>query len=153
MAWVAGLIEGEGCIQLRAPARPHVSVSSTDKDVVLRLCQWTDVGHVTGPRGGTYKPVWHWNVTKRDDAAKLLERILPLMCRRRGGKIREVLAAYYAAAPTKGTAPTCSRGHELTEANTYLGDGRRRCRICRLRRTRESRERAKERLRRAKGMT
>ncbi len=129
LAWVAGLFEGEGWIGVRG-GRPTLQVVSTDEDVITRLAEWTGVGHVTGPHKGTVKPTWHWKVTKRDDAGQLLERLIPLLCKRRAQRAREVVQAWHAAGPTRGTAPTCSKGHRLEGDNLRISEGRRRCRQC-----------------------
>lgn len=139
LGWVTGLIEGEGCI-IDRNGRPSVEVATTDKDVALRLHEWSGVGVVNGPYPGTNKEVWRWRVTKRDDAGELLERMLPLLCGRRAEKAATVIAAWRAR-PTKGTAPTCGKGHLLDEANLRVADGRRRCRKCDQARQREYRER------------
>jgi len=64
MAWLAGLVEGEGCIRLQKSNKSvgaSVIVQMTDGDVIERLQSITGLGCVTGPYykkkngGSTYK--------------------------------------------------------------------------------------------------
>jgi hypothetical protein len=141
LGWIAGLIEGEGWLGIQPPARPTVQVITTDHDVVLRLHEWSGVGNVSGPHAGTNKPTYRWVVTKREDAGRLLEAILPLLAERRAERARDIIALWRASPPKRGTAPTCGRGHDLVPPNLVLVDGRRRCLKCQARRQREHRAR------------
>ena len=97
LAWLAGLLEGEGSFLLhngKTPS-PRVSVGMTDEDVIAKAAVLM---------GATYRP---W-LSKRDKAlgrkmvyrtaisghraVDLMRRILPMMGLRRAAKIRELLA-------------------------------------------------------------
>ena len=103
IAWLAGLLEGEGSffVKTRSPFKITVSMSSTDHDVLLRA-QRIAGGTITGPvtrtlaREGT-KPVWCWTVNRRADAAALMMSVLPFLGERRATKVREVLAEWRSA--------------------------------------------------------
>jgi hypothetical protein len=131
LGWVAALIEGEGWIGLRGTSRPVVQVVSTDLDVVERLREWTGVGVINANAlRPDRKQSWRWTVGRRDDAGMLLEEILPLLLRRRAAKARGAIEAWRSSPPKRGTAPTCTHGHDLSGANVQIREGRRRCRAC-----------------------
>lgn len=99
-AWVAGIIEGEGCIQWDASSRAcHITVSMTDYDVIERLFILTGIGHVNAKKqranrldGTPVKQQWRWRVSTREDFRALAEQIEPFLLSRRAAKLREVLA-------------------------------------------------------------
>ncbi|NBQ67435.1 MAG: hypothetical protein EBU46_00850 [Nitrosomonadaceae bacterium] len=114
--WVAGLLEGEGSFMLtwkgkktnRYPAY-IVQCNMTDYDVVARLSNLLQIGHLSTkriPKQKKHKPFWSWRLTKRDEVKTLLELLLPLMGHRRAAKIREILKTeekYPALKPHHGT--------------------------------------------------
>lgn len=94
VAWVAGLIEGEGYIQIRKEAHSvRINVAMTDEDVVRRLQAFTGVGAVYAwtkkTKGG--KNVWTWSVGHRAEVRPLLMEIAPWMGVRRGAVLRTAL--------------------------------------------------------------
>jgi hypothetical protein len=100
-AWVAGYLEGEGCFfwityqtEKYGPYHyPRIACSSTDRDVLEQLAEYTGVGRVWGPQDrGPNKPIWHWTVSKGKEAAALMRALYPYMGQRRRAKIDEVLA-------------------------------------------------------------
>jgi hypothetical protein len=158
LGWVVGIVEGEGYLADRN-GRPAIVVAMTDEDIILRLSELTGVGNVTGPhprKGPGWKPIYKWIVTARDDGAWLIGKMAPHLGARRGVKAREILDAYAAAGPTRGTADTCSYGHDISDDSKNLrriAEGKytkRRCLACQARRQRE--HRAREALR-AAGVT
>lgn len=109
LAWLAGLIEGEGSFHFSEKPRPSgngvrflfaVSVSMTDEDVILRAHRIAGCGAVHGPHGpystakrGNRLPQWRWAVWRREEARAISERLLPLMGVRRQAQIRALLDA------------------------------------------------------------
>lgn len=99
LAWVAGLLEGEGSFTLKSKtsgtkrnivAQCHM----TDYDVLLRLHRLTGIGHLRGPyANGTGKPRYNWAVSG-PPAYLLMKDLLPLMCQRRRARITELIAGY-----------------------------------------------------------
>ena len=81
--WLSGLYEGEGSITRNKNVNGHsmhLSITSTDKDVVERAYTVSGVGHLQGPyknkgsnlisskkKGWTAKEQWRWAVYKKDD--------------------------------------------------------------------------------------
>lgn len=81
IAWVAGIIEGEGSIQTRSNANGlNVVVQMTDEDVIRRLRDVTSIGRVSGPYksstlrldGELKKLRWFWLVGRKEEVARLL---------------------------------------------------------------------------------
>lgn len=104
IAWLAGLLEGEGCFRvanspkrLASGRRPVlvVGLKMTDEDVVERAVKlWPVAGRITieennhKPRWAkTYKATWHGQ-----RAEDLMVLVLPYMGQRRSAKIKECLA-------------------------------------------------------------
>ena len=99
LAWLAGLIEGEGTLRLRASRHGHpypaVQVGMTDEDVIRRALAVSGVGHVTGPyTWGRRKPLWLWQVNRQADAAALIMTLYGFFGRRRQEQARAVLGAW-----------------------------------------------------------
>ena len=105
VAWLAGLLEGEGYFAVRSShesSRPeswrpslHVRLKMTDKDVVERALSvignsTMHVGMDTRPNEPNCKPVYYvsWG---GQEAEKLMQAILPYMGKRRAAKIQECL--------------------------------------------------------------
>lgn len=97
-AWVAGLIEGEGCIC--EYARSHrskkykywqIRVTMTDFDVLEKLLKTTGAGRIYDhpPGRGNRKRAWVWTVYRQEEVYRILEAIYPHMGNRRRGKIQE----------------------------------------------------------------
>lgn len=95
IAWLAGLLEGEGCFCLRANGSSFINCSMTDEDTVRRVHEITKAGTVTTPalRPGC-KQVWAWRTGAREDVIRICNAVLPYMGQRRSAKIRELLADY-----------------------------------------------------------
>ncbi len=100
-AWVAGLIEGEGCIGVystgRTPKgqrnrRATVAVQMCDRDVVERLHRVTNVGSVYSvePHNGVgIKLQWAWKLQAQGDVCRVLFNCLPWFGERRTIKANE----------------------------------------------------------------
>ena len=93
-AWLAGLIEGEGCISTSGVNSWRVQVKMTDEDVVRRCADVTGVGHVRGPyepsaNNAGVKPYWIWAVSRRPDVLAVVYMIFPLLGARRRARATE----------------------------------------------------------------
>lgn len=96
--WLAGLLEGEGSFDLHEKgggrtARPRVSMSSTDEDVIAEVSRLLGVSSYS-----RYRPkAWPRHKDKftveldGPRAVELMTQIRPYMFSRRAGKISEVL--------------------------------------------------------------
>jgi hypothetical protein len=95
-AWLAGLLEGEGCFALYAnrhgTRRPRVTVKMADRDVVARVAERFGVAVVLCRLS---KPGWSDMYQVRLCGAKAEECmrvVLPLMGARRAAKIQEIFS-------------------------------------------------------------
>ena len=90
LAWLAGLIEGEGYI---AKGKVFLRVRMTDWDVVQRCHDTFKVGYLRGPVEGNekkkHKPMYEWTITRRQDFYELLSVLYPKLGLRRQERIRE----------------------------------------------------------------
>jgi hypothetical protein len=152
LGWIVGIVEGEGWLGASGgrPGQATITVQMTDLDVIERLAEWSGVGNVSGPyhvRHTDRQDTWKWSVTARDDAAWLIGQMAPYLGARRKAKALEVLDAWAAAGPTRGTADTCGEGHDIRDGSPNLRlvvEGKytkRRCLLCQARRQREHRAR------------
>lgn len=95
-AWVAGIIEGEGCIDGNASSARYarVRVEMADFDVIDRLHALVG-GRVSTParRAAHHKPTRLLTVTKKDEVWPLLDAIEPWMSSRRAWKIGSLRAS------------------------------------------------------------
>lgn len=99
LAWIAGLLEGEGNFGCRRGSTGHHMVPSiqcrmTDEDIIRTLQAVTGAGSVNGPYSDgnpNHKPVWRWQITG-PRAIALMKTLRPWMGRRRGGAIDSILA-------------------------------------------------------------
>ena len=98
LAWVAGLLEGEGSFMIRTNGTPKIQCQMTDEDVILKL-QAMCGGNVyfsertVEQKEKKWKDTWSW-IIQGKDASDLMKLLLPLMGERRSQKIRDVLNAY-----------------------------------------------------------
>ena len=88
IAWVAGIIEGEGCISStkKKPQRWWISVRMTDKDTIQRLHMYTGIGSRCSDASKYYtgmKPCYCWQVCKRVHREWLAKLIYPWLGERR----------------------------------------------------------------------
>jgi hypothetical protein len=94
--WLAGIIEGEGVIELQRRAgrgpRARIRVKMVDEDVIARLSKLWGAGYrERPPRLPHHQPIFETEISGRR-AEELLSRLRPLFGTRRGAKIDEVLA-------------------------------------------------------------
>lgn len=97
LAWLAGIIEGEGSIEYGAGSRGNyykVTVEMTDLDVVDRVHRIAGCGTLRGPywHPKSTKEIWKWAVQNRPAVLALLQVIYPLMGIRRQTKIEDLMS-------------------------------------------------------------
>lgn len=92
IAWLAGLLEGEGCFSFE-PGKLAVTLAMTDRDVVERAAAITGVGTVISRRRTKpdRKDQWVWRTRRLRDAAGIMQMIAPYMGARRRSRIEEAL--------------------------------------------------------------
>lgn len=93
IAWVAGIIEGEGCILITKYKTVTIKVSMTDEDVIESLYEKFKIGRITTRKSvhSNWKQVWNWSVAKQRDVARFLLAITPLLYSRRRERISEAV--------------------------------------------------------------
>jgi hypothetical protein len=94
LAWIAGLLEGEGSFLINSKGQPKVSCSMTDEDVLLKL-QSLCGGSICQQKAVKehWKPIWIWYRCGLP-AIELMQQLQPNMGTRRSAKIAEVLQKY-----------------------------------------------------------
>lgn len=104
VAWLAGILEGEGCFtfypnrQTRTSVKPSgafgVEIQSTDQDVVDRVESLVGTGSrsircMTNPN---HRDAYSWKLSRRADVLSVLLAIRPYMLSRRAARIDEMIA-------------------------------------------------------------
>jgi hypothetical protein len=116
-AWLAGLLEGEGCFSLH-PGRgkrvyARVSMCSTDRDIVTRACTYMNTRLYAANyrrRPSHYKDKFQ-TYCVGVKAIEVMNRILPYMGERRSARILEVIrlnATVRTGAPELPEEPSAS---------------------------------------------
>jgi hypothetical protein len=94
LAWLAGLLEGEGSFFLAKKsngfAYPRVSLNMTDEDIIQRVASMLERRYWPFPRKPPRKTQYALQLEGRP-AIKLMEDILPFMGIRRSAKIQELI--------------------------------------------------------------
>lgn len=94
-AWLAGIIEGEGCIDSRNGI-PRIRIKMTDADIITRarvLIDGTMYEDNWNARHYGHKPSWVTQVTGAK-AAAAIEAVLPYLGARRTLRATDILLAY-----------------------------------------------------------
>lgn len=95
IAWLAGLIEGEGCfyIQPNPSGSSLIKVCMTDEDVILKAQRIAGCGQVSGPRMhmGGRKPAWTWTLARAKHVLAISYAIYPFMGERRTLKLKQLI--------------------------------------------------------------
>jgi hypothetical protein len=142
-AWLAGIFEGEGCIEFHHKNSTAITISMTDEDVVRRAAEIAGVGSVmelTARRG--HKVCWRWRVQQADLVQAVIDQIEPYLGKRRWARVQEArIRLGQVRQPGK-----CKNGHEMNGDNLYVApkSGHTACRKCQIKRCQEYRERTKE---------
>jgi len=133
IAWLAGLLEGEGCFPLNRKASgrcdARIQLNMTDEDVVRRAAKMLGRSVYMAQRAGQ-KPQWYVRTTGTK-AISWMMTIYGLMGKRRQERIRGLLAHWKAQPVPYNKRGTCPRGHPYDkEYRSSNGFRVRRHRIC-----------------------
>ena len=128
LGWLAGIIEGEGSIDVpnRLGKSLKVAVGMNDRDVIERVAQ------IFGsPVCGPYEKKWS-TTAQGSRAAGILMTIFSMMGERRKKRIKLGLSLWKKRPIANKDKTQCPRGHAYDEINTYLYEktGQRFCRTC-----------------------
>ena len=92
-AWLAGLLDGEGCLDFSRNS-PRLRVKMSDHDVVLRAADlMTARVHIEPARQAHHKPCMVAQV-HGDAAVSVMRAILPYLGHRRTEKATEIIIAH-----------------------------------------------------------
>ena len=94
IAWLAGIIEGEGTFTLRGKDKhTTIKIVSTDFDVIDKIQAVIGTGRINGPykRSDNRKYFKVWSLHESYPQKELMLAILPWMCKRRAIRIRQCL--------------------------------------------------------------
>jgi hypothetical protein len=139
LAWVAGIVEGEGCIRLGdnnggTTKALTLHVNMTDPDIVRRLQTITGCGRFYGPYDhGSGKQMYSWKSTRSQETYAVLMALLPWLGERRTARVQECVRGWWEYEESQRLKRgSCSRGHPWTVKTTYLHrkTGQRHCRAC-----------------------
>jgi LAGLIDADG endonuclease len=108
LAWLAGLLEGEGAFMLqhvpasstqRARLRVKIALHMTDRDVVERVASIVGLGNVTWRcrQQEHHKDTYFWQVSSLANVVQLMKLLRPYMGERRCAQIDTCLEAVEAA--------------------------------------------------------
>ena len=116
VAWLAGIIEGEGCLSLKGHVM-RIAVNMTDEDVIRRCMRVAALGQVTGPYDdgvSGHKPIFRWLVSDVFDVYALLAAIYSQLGERRRAKCEAMMREFRSlpVRPTRvhGTRVSYKRG-------------------------------------------
>lgn len=104
LIWLAGLIEGEGCLDLHRGKYPRIRVGMTDRDVVGRVASLlgTSIRMTLSTSG--HRATFHAEISGRR-AASIMRELLPYMGARRSAKIGHILGLYAGRSTTVESLP------------------------------------------------
>lgn len=139
IAWVAGILEGEGSFMCwtttRGTETVRIQMGTTDLDVLERLRDVVGTGRITPVKHqlnklGT-KPIWIWMISRKSDVVDLASKVYPLMGARRKGQIEKIFAH------TEGIniqqRGVCMNGHAIAGGNRLPHGACRQCATARRR--------------------
>ena len=84
IAWMAGMYEGEGCLEKTSARSYRLNISSTDLDVIEKIQDFA--GGYVHPKKvykDHYKPQWRWRLGDKESVKNLLTGMLPFLGNRR----------------------------------------------------------------------
>jgi len=114
IAWLAGLLEGEGSFYLSRGTNPTITLGMTDEDVVRRVALLMGVDqHVYRQQLGSGKPFFRIAILGSKAHAWMMT-LACLMGKRRKEKIFECLRSYMnnPRRRTRSVSDPCIHGHE-----------------------------------------
>jgi hypothetical protein len=103
IAWIAGLLEGEGYFGIdnrqrnhkvsKTPPAPFIKISMVDEDIIRRLSKLLDKSYFSPSRKTVKgKQVYTLHIGEKEKVLFILEKILPYMGERRSERIKECIS-------------------------------------------------------------
>lgn len=133
IGWLAGIIEGEGCIRIKNGKNPSVIVEMTDRDIIDRLQTLTAGGTISERKKKQvhHKQSWCWSLCARKDVARILLAIYPYMSYRKKTKIGECADAFLAPR-NPGKRKNLRPCGTIAAARRHYSNGEKPCEPCRI---------------------
>lgn len=136
LAWLAGLLEGEGSFMLAKGRLPALRVGMTDEDVIRHAHSIAGVGQVSGPfhkrradGGGFYKDIWVWYCGNQYHSYALMVALLPWLGERRRNQIQKAIDGWKAWVPIRklhqANKPSIVTPEMVSRVKDVYTDGRR----------------------------
>ena len=92
VAWLAGLLEGEGCFHLRKEDdRPLIKLNMTDRDVIERAARLMGATYSFRPRAEPHHKDQFVIYLTGPRAQAVMDRVRPYMCARRTAAIEAAI--------------------------------------------------------------
>ncbi len=130
VAWLAGILEGEGYFGYNAS--PCINLAMTDLDIVERAAVLMGFTGVMSVRKRANCKDYYRVAIHSSKAVGVMMTVYSFMGARRKEKIREVLVKWRSQRTSPKYRNTCVSGHFYDETNLYIGSqGERQCKICR----------------------
>lgn len=147
VAWLAGLLEGEGYFGLRRKGSSiYIQVSMVDGDVIERAKEVFGCGYIQTYVLPSGKTCYKLSVLRQEDVRYWMRLLLPYMGERRSARIRDCLEIRARFPEPRRNWTHCSHGHLLDGPNLRLvTEGKyekRRCLECGKLRQRKHRAKA-----------
>lgn len=121
-AWLAGILEGEGCFARASGVM--VILQMTDQDIVERAAALMGASRMTVVEREGCKPLYSVKVYG-DVAEALMRRVRPLLGSRRGARVDELLALRASqAADVEVICPVCEEAFLRSRAGRGFGAAR-----------------------------
>jgi len=129
IAWVAGLVEGEGCFS-RTSSGIRLAITMTDRDVLERLAAYWAASIQPKAPAPRRKPAYTITLHGARAAAWMMT-LYPLLLSRRQARVRALLSLWRRQRRPGYLKTQCPRGHPLEPAYERDRGPLRRCRYCR----------------------
>lgn len=102
LAWLAGLVEGEGSLTLERKSRNtlRIKIKMTDEDVIRRAHAVAGVGSVYGPykvpraSGGFHKDQWVWVSQRNAESYAIMAALAPWFLSRRRAQLVSIVTSW-----------------------------------------------------------
>jgi len=90
-AWLAGILEGEGCFTVDSRNRVRINCNMTDFDVIRKIKEITGCGTIHEDEFEDKKNRLVWRVSNVKQAHSICKQILPFMHQRRSKRIKKMI--------------------------------------------------------------
>lgn len=134
IAWIAGLLEGEGCFKVTKKFQiPMITIGMTDRDTIEKARSILGGNSGIHERNGlkdNHKRIYVFSVSPSRLAIEWMQLLYPFMGERRKSKISEIINIYELK-PKRSDGVKCAKGHVFEEVGYFINNrGTKYCKIC-----------------------